>query len=56
MISVKTTRYQCRGCDHLCALLTDGVVVPEDIISCKKSPYSSWQIIPKSTQQGGDKQ
>jgi len=36
-IQIITIRWQCSGCDHLCALLTDETIKPDDIILC---PYA----------------
>ena len=41
MISVKTVRWQCSGCDHLCAMLVDESVNPETLVVC---PNSKWRI------------
>ncbi len=43
MISTKTGRWQCSGCDHLCALLLDELIRPEEIIKCDKG---KWRIEP----------
>ena len=34
IIAVKTVRWQCSGCDHLCALLTDEIIKPDEIVKC----------------------
>ena len=45
-IAVRTVRWQCSGCDHLCALLTDELIRPEEIIKCKNG---QWRKITKET-------
>ena len=50
MINVKTTRYQCSGCDHLCALLLDGMIKPQEIIKCE---LGKWREITKDDLKGG---
>ena len=39
MIATKTVRWQCSGCDHLCALLLDELIKPEEIIGCAKGKW-----------------
>ena len=39
MISTKTVRWQCSGCDHLCALLIDDLIIPEQLIKCELSKW-----------------
>ena len=41
MIATKTIRWQCSGCDHLCAMLMDELIKPKDVIICLKS---KWRI------------
>ncbi len=36
MIQIKTVRWQCSGCDHLCAMLTDEIIKPAEIIRCPR--------------------
>ena len=47
MFQTKTIRWQCSGCDRLCALLTDELVQPQKIIRC---PYAKakWRIVEKN--------
>ena len=36
VVDTKTIEWQCSGCDHLCKLLTDRVVMPHELIrNCK---------------------
>ena len=36
LVDAKTIEWQCSGCDHLCKLLTDSVVMPHELIrKCK---------------------
>jgi len=47
-ILVKTIRWQCSGCDHLCAMLLDSMVEPVNLVHlamCK--PNQKWQRIDK---------
>ncbi len=39
MFLVKTIRWQCSGCDHLCALLLDEIIQPEEIVKCEESKW-----------------
>ncbi len=41
MIQVKTVRWQCSGCDHLCAMLVDESVSPKTLVIC---PNSNWRV------------
>ena len=41
MISVKTIRWQCSGCDHLCAMLLDSLVKPTELCNCLKQ---NWRV------------
>jgi len=41
LVSTKTIRWQCSGCDHLCAMLTDESVSPKALVICTKS---NWRI------------
>ncbi len=50
VVSVKTIRWQCSGCDHLCAMLTDEVVSPKTLVIC---PNSNWRI--ETTAQNEDR-
>jgi len=34
-----TIEWQCSSCNHLCKLLTDSMVEPEDIIKCKQAKF-----------------
>ena len=43
MISTRTVRWQCSGCDRLCAMLLDELIVPDEIIVCKKAK-PLWRI------------
>jgi len=45
-MEVRTIRWQCSGCDHLCVLLTDTTVKPDIIVRC---PYTKdeWRIVTK---------
>ncbi len=42
MIATKTKRWQCSGCDHLCAMLTDEIIKPGEIIRCPQN--DEWRI------------
>jgi len=45
MISTKTVRWQCSGCDHLCALLPDEIVKPVNLVHLAKcKPNQKWRI------------
>ena len=39
MIETRSIRWQCSGCDCLCALLTDSSVDPDKIVSCKSKKW-----------------
>ncbi len=41
MIATKTIRWQCSGCDHLCAMLLDEFMKPKDIVQC---PDTKWRV------------
>ena len=34
MIAVKTIRWQCSGCNHLCAMLLDELLEPISLVKC----------------------
>ena len=34
LVLAKTIKWQCSGCDHLCAMLTDETISPDEIIKC----------------------
>lgn len=42
MISVQTVRWQCSGCDRLCAMLLDGLVCPSELVKCR---LMKWRVI-----------
>jgi len=33
----KTIEWQCTGCNHLCRLLTDRLIIPDDVIKCSQA-------------------
>ncbi len=39
-VQVKTVRWQCSGCDHLCAMLLDELTQPTFIVNC---PQQKWR-------------
>lgn len=45
MIDAKTVEWQCSGCDHLCKLLLDSTLKPNDIIKCDKG-VTKWRSPP----------
>ena len=44
-VETRTLRWQCSGCDHLCAMLTDTMVNPQVVF--KKCPFgdTAWRKI-----------
>ncbi len=42
LIAVKTVRWQCSGCDRLCAMLLDGLIEPKEIVRCEKM---NWRVV-----------
>ena len=45
-ISPKTIRWQCSGCDHLCALLLDSLVKPANLVHLAKcGTNQKWRIV-----------
>jgi hypothetical protein len=41
MFDARTIEWQCSGCEHLCKLLTDSFIKPEEIVKCNKQ---KWKI------------
>ena len=44
MIDTKTVRWQCSGCDHLCAMLTDSIIKPTEVINRCLVGKDKWRI------------
>ncbi len=52
-VSAKTIRWQCSGCDHLCALLLDELVVPANLVHLTKcGPSQKWRKIVQEVTDG----